>query len=116
MDFEKMYSDMVKEVYGAVVIKYDHSFIQYICDPASKVCIIQEVYVDPEHRKGYRGLYWTMADDVCAIAKKQGCVKLMGRIESSNPNKDALMGCYFRYGLRHSHNNGIDMWFFKEIL
>ncbi len=116
MNFEEQYRAMVREVYKAEVIKYDHGFCQYIADPETGVCIIQEVFIEPDHRKGYRGLYWTMADDVVAIAKKQGCKRLMGRIESSNPNKDALMACYFRYGLRHSHNTGIDMWYYKEIV
>lgn len=115
MNFEEMYKAMVKEVYDAHVIQFEHGFIQFQMDLTRKIISIQEVYIEPEHRKGYRGLYWQMADAVCDQGREFGCVKLVGRIEQTNPNKDALMACYFRYGMRHSHNVGNDMWYFKEI-
>ncbi len=114
--FEQMYEAMVKEVYNAHIIQFENGFIQYFIDIPKKIVVIQEVYVDPEHRKGYRGLYWQMADAVCDQGREFGATRLMGRIECTSPNKDALMACYFRYGMRHHVNSGNDMWYFKEIV
>ncbi len=116
-NFSIMYQNMVKEIYGDLchIIQFEHGFMQYAISKDMKRVVIQEAYVMPEKRKGYL-YYKMMANAVCDQAREFGVKLLMARVEQTNPNKDAIMGCYFRYGMRHHHNEGNDMWYAKEIV
>lgn len=116
MEFEQMYLEYIQEIYGKCsVLMTEIGFMQYGISKDGSRIVIMETYIMPEHRKGYL-TYYRLANQVCDIGRANGCKEVWGRVIGSNPNKDAVMGCYYRYGMRHHHNEGQDMWFHKEIV
>ena len=111
--FEQMYIEMIQEMYGACsVLMTEFGFMQYMIK--NDKIVIMETFIKREHRAGAQA-YRKMANMVCDIGRANDCKYLMGKVQGSNPNKDAVIACYAFYKMKHYCNEGHDMWFSKEL-
>jgi len=95
------------------IIETVHGFATYRFLNEGKSVYIIDIYVDPDFRK--EGEAAAMADDIVAIAKKQGCIELLGTVCPSAKGAAASMKVLLAYGMvPHSASNDLVV-FRKEI-
>lgn len=95
MDF--MWKDYMQEEYGRTVLDNKHGFISYKIH--NKECMIYDLYVKPESRKGKNGLILTEAVQSDAKARNCEWVTCLVDVHGSNAVKGTkLVNTYIKYG------------------
>jgi GNAT superfamily N-acetyltransferase len=107
----KLYKEYLKEREGTELVEGDFGFATYKID--GKVCYIKDLYIVPEKRK--LGLASKIADDICALAKQNGCDRLLGSVSLEDPNADANSRVLTAYGMKMFKTVDSMVYFTKEI-
>lgn len=115
MEFETMYRDYVKRLNGSELLIRDVGFIQYTID--RDTAVVMDVYVKPEFRNRLIKIhpFVYLCQEVINIVKELGCVRIAGKIDMNNPDKEKIMRLHLANGMKLSHTQDDFVWTEKEI-
>ncbi len=106
-----MYNDYIKEYTDLHVLETDDGFATYSI--SNLTVYIQNIYVKPSLRKS--GVASRLADQICEVAKEQGCTMLLGSVQPSAKNSTSSLKVLLGYGMTLSSATQ-DMIYFKREL
>ncbi len=106
-----MYHDYIKEYTDLHVLETEDGFVTYSI--SNLTVYIQNIYVKPSLRKS--GVASRLADQICALAKEQGCTMLLGSVQPSAKNSTASIQILLAYGMKLMSATN-DMIYFKREL
>lgn len=94
---ERTYDDIIETEYGFATYRYVEE---------GKAVYIIDIYVAPEAReKGYAA---EMANQISEIAKKRGCVSMIGTVQPSAKGSTISLQVLASYGMKlHSASNDV---------
>lgn len=78
-----------------------------------KHCYIQDLYVEPKHRKGHVAA--RMADEVAELAKKEGYGLLFGSVSKHSNKPEQNVRVLEAYGMKLYAVDADTSWYFKEL-
>ena len=94
------------------VLEVENGFATYYF-PQAGTCYLEDIFVAPAARKSR--LCFSMADEIVAIAKKAGCVKLLGSVCAGTHNSTVSLKVLLAYGFQLHGVEGQMIYFVKEI-
>lgn len=102
-----LFASYIKERENKDIIETDKGFATYYF--VNDGCYIQDIYVNPDHRK--ECVAADMADQIASIAKEKGCDKLYGSVSPSANGSTSSLKVLLAYGfsLHSAANNFIVM-------
>lgn len=106
-----LYKDYVKEREGLETLESPHGFALYKIK--DNECYIQDIFVDRMHRRS--GIAAEMADKVADMAKEQGCIWLVGSVDTRAKGSDTSIKVLLAYGMKFSTAKGDMLYFVKGI-
>ena len=108
-----MWADYKREREGKCVIEVPHEGFIVFSYPSAQEVWIEDIYTVKEQRK--TGLARRLADQVCALAKSEGCSTVLGSVwQSANGATDSIK-VLLAYGMELSHTEGKLIIFKKEL-
>jgi len=108
-----MYADYLKEKTNDQIIETDKGFATYRYLEGQGVVYIVDLYVKPEYRKA--SVASTMADTIVDLARKKGCVKLLGSVVPSAKNSTDSLRVLLGYGMSLESSSNDFIIFRKDI-
>lgn len=108
-----LYSDYLKEREGVSTLEVEDGFATYRFN-GEQECYIVDIYVRPSLRKA--GLAASLANQICGVAKKQGCKFLTGSVDTSTKGVTESMSVLLAYGMKFLRQEDTMIYFYKEIL
>ena len=90
--FEKWFNEYM----GVEVIQCEHGFMTYRIQ--DDVCVIYDMYVDPESRGNKVSA--KMADMITVKAIEEGCKSLIGFVNIPSPYPEQSLLCQLKYGFK----------------
>ena len=93
------------------VLETDEGFAVYII--SDQVCYIKEIYIKPECRTQKKAS--DIANSIEAIARENGCLKLLGTVIPSAKTSTASLKVLLAYGFRLQSSQNDLIWFEKDI-
>jgi hypothetical protein len=106
-----LYADYVRELSMGEVLETDEGFAMYII--SDQVCYIKEIYIKPEFRTQKKAS--DIANSIEAIARENGCLKLLGTVVPSAKTSTASLKVLLAYGFRLQSSQNDLIWFEKDI-
>jgi GNAT superfamily N-acetyltransferase len=109
-----MYAKYLAERTNDRILETDHGFVTYRILSEQKTVYLIDLFVEADFRKS--GIASQMANEIAEIAKKQGCIKMLGSVVPSSKNSTDSIRVLLAYGMK-LQSSGQDFIFFeKEIL
>lgn len=106
-----LYAEYIKERTNKEIIESNQGFATYSFAEAG--VYIEDIYVQPEHRKS--GIASKLADQIVEIAKSKGISKLYGSVVPSASGSTASCSVLIAYGMRLSSSTNNFILFEKDI-
>lgn len=107
-----LYADYLKERLGDDIIELEWGFVTYRFPDQHTVYIV-DLYIEKKSRK--QGLAQLLADQVCDLAKKRGCTRLIGSVVPSANGSTNSMRVLLDYGMIPDSSTNDFILFKKEI-
>lgn len=108
-----LYAKYLTERTNDRILEINHGFATYRILPEQKAVYIVDIFVDPDFRKA--GTASQMADEIAKIAKKEGCIKMLGSVVPSMKNSTASLKVLLAYGMTLQSSASDFIIFEKEI-
>jgi len=105
------YGLYISEREGFNIVESDKGFATYKIN--GEECYIRDIYIRPEFRD--KDIAKQMLDEVCRIAKEQGCNHITGSVDTNDKNATSNLKAAFVYGYRILRNNYTMILLIKEI-
>lgn len=90
-----LYGQYIRELGQGDIVETEYGFATYFFTEANE-CYIQDIYIVPEARKQHK------ASDIAAIienvARKKGCIRLLGSVVPTNKGSTASIKVLLAYG------------------
>lgn len=107
------YADYLKEKTSDQIIETDQGFATYRYINEGKSVYIVDIYVVPEARKKH--VASDIAEKICAMAKDDGCIDLIGTVIPSNKNSSASLDVLRSFGMELQSSSS-DLIIFRKAL
>lgn len=106
-----LWAEYKRERENVETLERENGFITYKI--FKDECYIIDLYVRPDFRRTY--LASNMADEVAALAKKQGCKFITGSVDTrANACTDSIK-ILLAYGFKLLKSEGFMIYFIKEL-
>lgn len=106
-----MYAEYLKEKTSDHIIETARGFATYRF--VDKAVYIVDIYTIPQYRKTNEAS--TIADIIVEVAKKKGCVELLGSVVPSNKGSTDSLNVLLAYGMKLKSSSDNFIVFHKEI-
>ncbi len=106
-----LYAEYIMEIQGKRIIEDEISYATYY--PVGDGMYIEDIYVKPEYRA--KGIASKLADQIAAIAIKEGYHKLYGSVRFSNKTANDAMKTLLAYGFCVNSSTPDGLAFVKGI-
>lgn len=106
-----LWADYVKERLGRETIERDYGFISFSFE--GETCLIWDYYVVPTERRSRRA--WSLADEVCVIAKERGALRLIGFVWPDTVGASISIQAMLAYGFELVSAEGGRILMSKEL-
>ena len=93
-----LYAKYLTERTNDRILEINHGFATYRMIPEQKAVYIVDIFVDSDFRKA--GSAAQMADEIAKIAKKEGCIKMLGSVVPSVKNSTDSLKILLAYGMK----------------
>lgn len=108
---KSLYGKYIEEREQRDIIENDSGFASYSF--VDNMCYIIDVYVIPEKR--ISGMASNLCDQVCEIARRRGCGKIVTSVDPKTNGASGSMQVILKYGFKVFHTDGTLVWFEKEL-
>lgn len=115
MNFEEMYADYVRHMYGAEIYVTEHGWVQFALPEERDRIVLMEIYIKPEYRNSGIKYYKELADVVAAHGRVNRVKFMTAKVSMDHPEKDKILRCHQYYGMKLLRIMGNDIWNYKEI-
>lgn len=106
-----LFSQYKKEREGVSVLERPEGFATFKMN--GEAVYLFDIFVAKESRRTRVGS--EMANEICAIAKAQGCKKIFGSCDVRTNGSTESMKAMLAYGFRLVRNDGVLVWLEKEL-
>ena len=108
-----LYAKYLTERTNDKILETAHGFATYRIIPDQKAVYVVDIFVEADFRKA--GNAAQMADEIAKIAKKEGCIKMLGSVYPSTKNSTDSIRVLLAYGMRLQSASNDFILFEKDI-
>jgi GNAT superfamily N-acetyltransferase len=108
-----LYAKYLTERTNDRILETGHGFATYRIIGDQRAVYIIDLFVESDFRKA--GTASQMADEIAKIAKKEGCIKMLGTVAPSAKGSTSSVKVLLAYGMRLVSSGNDFIVFEKEI-